>query len=96
MNGMAEDQLQHTTPGITCQEVAAWTSAYLADHLEDADKIRMALHLASCAGCGTYVQQIGAVRDMLALLPGPAAKPAVQDRLREAFAARQPGPPPKP
>ena len=52
-------------------------------------KVRMTLHLATCAGCEAYVKQIAAVRDMLGLLPRAVAEPARHDRLRQAFSTGQ-------
>lgn len=74
---------------ITCHEVADWTSAYLDEHLDDPSKVRMALHLAICAGCDAYVKQIAAVRDMVGLLPGESGEPAHLEKLRQAFSAHR-------
>lgn len=76
---------EQSVPDITCREVAEWTSAYLDAHVDDAAQVRMALHLAACAGCETYVKQIASVRDMLGLLPGADVEPVLRDRLRQAF-----------
>lgn len=92
---MAENPTEQTVSEITCREVAEWTSAYLDAHVDDATNIRMALHLAACAGCETYVTQIASVRDMLGLLPGADTEPAQRDRLRQAFSARRASPPSK-
>lgn len=89
---MDQDPSEQIAPDITCREVAEWTSAYLDEHVDDVSKVRMALHLAVCAGCETYVKQIASIRDLLGLLPGAAAEPAQRDRLRRAFSARRNGP----
>lgn len=86
---MVHDPPEQTASEITCREVAEWTSAYLDEHVNDASKVRMVLHLATCAGCEAYVKQIASVRDMLGLLPRAVEKPARHDRLRQAFSARQ-------
>ena len=67
---MVHDPPEQTASEITCREVAEWTSAYLDEHVNETSKVRMALHLATCAGCEAYVKQIASVRDMLGLLPG--------------------------
>ena len=90
---MARDSSEQAAPDITCREVAEWTSAYLDEHVDDGSKVRMALHLATCAGCEAYVKQIASVRDVLGLLPESVAEPAQRDRLRQAFSARQNRPP---
>jgi anti-sigma factor RsiW len=92
---MAENPTEQTVSEITCREVAEWTSAYLDAHVDDATNIRMALHLAACAGCETYVKQIASVRDLLGRLPGTGVEPVLRDRLRQAFSARQAPPPSK-
>jgi anti-sigma factor RsiW len=87
---MEQEAGESTVPDITCREVVEWTSAYIDEHLDDAAKVRMALHLAACAGCEAYVRQIAAVRDVLPLLRGD--QPAQRDRLRQAFATQHKNP----
>lgn len=86
---MALNPAEQSVPDITCREVAEWASAYLDAHADDAPQVRMALHLAACAGCEAYVTQIAAVRDLLGRLPGPAVGSTLRERLRQAFSARQ-------
>lgn len=86
---MEQDFSEHAAPEITCQEVVEWASAYIDEHLDDPFKVRMALHLATCAGCKAYVAQIASVRDVLGLLPGTPVEPGHLERLRQAFSAKQ-------
>ncbi len=86
---MAHDSSERTAPDITCREVVGWTSAYLDEHVGDPIKVRLALHLSTCVGCGTYVKQIASIRNLLGLLPGAAEEPARRDRVRRIFSARQ-------
>lgn len=86
---MAEQSSRSQSSDITCREVAEWTSAYIDEHLDDPFKVRMALHLAACAGCEAYVAQIASVRDLLGLLPGTPVEPRHLERLREAFSAKR-------
>lgn len=92
---MALNPAEPSVPDITCREVAEWASAYLDAHADDATQVRMALHLAACAGCEAYVTQIAAVRDLLGRLPGPAVELTLRDRLRQAFSANRTPPPSK-
>lgn len=92
---MAWNPAEQSVPDITCREVAEWASAYLDAHADDEIQVRMALHLAACAGCEAYVTQIATVRDLLGRLPGPAVEPILRDRLRQAFSARRTAPPSK-
>ncbi len=92
---MAENPAERSVSEITCSEVAEWTSAYLDAHVDDAAKVRMALHLAACAGCDAYVKQIASVRHMLARLSETGIELVLRDRLRQAFSALQTPPPSK-
>ena len=84
---MAQEEGQPIVSEITCQEIAQWASAYLDEHLEDERKRQIALHLAICAGCETYVKQIATVRDVVRLLPKAVEEPTNSNGLRQAFAA---------
>lgn len=85
---MAQEERQPTISEITCQEIAQWASAYLDEHVGDERKRQIALHLAICAGCETYVKQIATVRDVVELLPKEVEEPFNLHRMRQAFAAR--------
>ena len=85
------DQPAEPPSDITCQQVAAWASLYLEQHLADAEKVRIVLHLAACAGCDAYVKQIASVRQALGQLPTTALRPDQHDRLRRAFSSRRKG-----
>lgn len=84
---MAQDEGSSIVPEITCQEITQWVSAYLDEQVGER-KHQIALHLAVCAGCETYVRQIAMVRDMVALLPKALEQPSDLHRLRQTFAAR--------
>ncbi len=85
---MAEEEGPAFVPEITCQEIVQWASAYLDEHVGDERKRHIALHLAICAGCETYVKQIATVRDVVGILPKAIEQPPGSQRLRQAFVAR--------
>ncbi len=85
---MAQDEGSSIVPEITCQEITQWASAYLDEQVGDERKRQIAVHLAICAGCETYVKQIAKVRDVVALLPKALEQPPDSHRLRQTFAAR--------
>lgn len=85
---MAHEPPPPHNEAITCREVAAWTSAYLDEHVGQDRKQQIALHLAACAGCGAYVGQIAAVRDLVRLLPHAFDSPAESEQVRQAVAAK--------
>ena len=85
---MAQEEGQPTLSEITCRKIAQWTSAYLDEHIEDERKRLMAMHLAICAGCETYVKQITAIRNVVGLLPKAVEQPFDFHRLQQAFIAQ--------
>jgi|GEM_PF-2110127 len=85
---MAQEEGPAIVPEITCQEIAQWASAYLDEHVGDERKRQIAVHLAICAGCETYVKQIATVRDVVKVLPKAVEQPSNSQRLRQAFIAR--------
>jgi predicted anti-sigma-YlaC factor YlaD len=82
---MTQNCAEQAEPEITCREVAEWTSAYLDEHLHEPTKVRMAMHLVTCAGCRAYVDQIASVQKILRSLPVQAVEPALLGRLWQAY-----------
>jgi len=74
--------------GLTCRDVAERTTDYLEDRLPVFKKIRVGLHVTSCAGCRSYVLQIGRVFSALRSLPKLYPSPVNRLSLRRQFAAR--------
>ncbi|MDF0645161.1 MAG: hypothetical protein P0111_14115 [Nitrospira sp.] len=85
---MAADPSEQAARMMTCREVVECTTAYLEEYIRDSARVSMDVHLAVCAGCRTYVNQIAFVREATALLPRPVFPPAEQARLRQYFAQR--------
>jgi len=83
---MEDHPSQWIASGLSCREVAERTSVYLDDAPPLLVKIRVGLHLASCAHCRAYVGQIALVRDTAALLPKQVPSPIHRLRLRRHFA----------
>ena len=59
----------HASEGLTCWDVTGRASEYLDDCLPILTKVRIGLHLASCAHCRAYVRQIDLVSSALRNLP---------------------------
>jgi hypothetical protein len=57
----------HSRP--KCRDVAEWATDYLEDRLPALTTTRIGLHLAACAGCRSYVVQIGLVSSTLRSFP---------------------------
>ena len=75
---------------LTCCDVSDRASEYLDDRLPILTKVRVGLHLASCAHCRTYMKQIDLVSSALRIRSVPKLYPLPLNRLhlRERFAAR--------
>lgn len=88
---MKDHPSQWIHSGLTCRDVTDRSSEYLDDRLPMLTKVRVGLHLASCAHCRTYVKQLLLVRDTLASLPKPYPSPIQRLRLRQHFSALHDG-----
>ncbi|MGH7147425.1 MAG: anti-sigma factor family protein [Nitrospiraceae bacterium] len=74
--------------GLTCRDVTDRASNYLDDLIPILTKVRVGLHLASCAHCRAYVKQIDLVSSTLRSLPKLYPPPINRFHLRQQFAAR--------
>ena len=85
---MKDHSFQWIHGELTCRDVARGATDYLEDRLPLFTKIRMGVHVASCADCRTYVKQIAAVCETLEGLPKLYPPSRNRLRLRQQFAAR--------
>ena len=84
---MKDHPLQWIHSGLTCRDLTNRASEYLEDRLPILTKVRVGLHLASCAHCRTYVKQIDLVSSTLRSLPKLYPSPVNRLCLRQQFAA---------
>jgi len=75
---------------LTCRDIASRGSDYLDNRLSILVKVRVKLHLASCASCRVYVAQLSLVSTALRRLPAASPSASERRRLRQEFAARHP------
>ena len=87
---MKDHPSQWIPSGLTCRYVTDRASEYLDDRLPILTKVRVGLHLASCAHCRTYVKQLMLVRDAVAFLPRQYPSPINRLHLRQVFARCHP------
>ena len=85
---MKDHPSQWIHSGLTCRDVAERASEYLDDRLPLLTKVRIGLHLMSCAHCRAYVKQINLVSSALRSLPKLYPSPLNRLRLSQWFAAR--------
>lgn len=83
---MKDHPSQWIASGFTCREVTKRISEYLDDAPPPLIKFRVGLHLASCAHCRAYVDQIILIRDTVARSPRFVPSPINRLRLRRHFA----------
>ena len=84
---MKDHPSQWIHSGLTCRDLTNQASEYLDDHLPILTKVRVGLHLASCAHCRTYLKQIDLVSSALRNLPKLYPSPVNRLCLRRQFAA---------
>lgn len=83
---MKDHTPQWIQSGPICRNVVGLASEYLDDCLPLLTKVRVVLHLASCADCRTYMQQMALVCEAAAGLPKQYPSPITRLRLRQHFA----------
>jgi predicted anti-sigma-YlaC factor YlaD len=84
---MKNDPSQWIHSGLTCREVTKRASEYLDSRLSIMN-VRVGLHLASCASCRVYVDQLSLVSSALRNLPPQYPSALNRLRLRQRFAER--------
>jgi anti-sigma factor RsiW len=72
-------------PMLTCQELVELVTDYLEGRLPPAERRRFEDHLAGCAGCQAYVEQMRALVEELGRMPQPELPAVLQDQLLAAF-----------
>jgi anti-sigma factor RsiW len=84
---MTRNQAPWLTGGPRCDDVAKRISAYLDERLPGGSSDALAAHLASCAECRAYLQQITLIRHLLPRLPKatPPALPQLRLRLQRTL-----------
>jgi predicted anti-sigma-YlaC factor YlaD len=87
---MNDHPSQWMQSGLNCRNVAGFASEYLDDHLPMLTKIRVSLHLASCADCRIYMKQMALVCEVAASFPKPYPTLVTRLRLRQHFVAQYP------
>ena len=84
---MKEHPSQWIASGLTCRDLTDRASKHLDDRIPILTKVRVGLHLASCAHCRAYVKQIDLVSTAIRSLPKLYPSPLNRLRLRQQFAA---------
>ena len=72
---------------MTCKEVVEIVSDYLEGVLSAQDHARFESHLAGCAGCSAYVEQMREIIRLTGMLTEEQVPAEHRERLRQAFRA---------
>ena len=80
-----------TAPDLTCQELVELVTAYLDDALTLQERARFEAHLALCAGCQNYVEQLRETIRLTGTLTEAALRPQAREDLLGAFRAWREG-----
>jgi anti-sigma factor RsiW len=75
------------TAELTHEEVRAELSDYLDGELDEAQRSRIAGHLARCSGCAAHLATLRRTVDLLGSLPPRVAPQRLRDRLQDIPAA---------
>jgi anti-sigma factor RsiW len=70
---------------LSCNELVELVTAYRDGALDPAEERRVLDHLAGCAGCSTYVDQIAITIRQLSTLPADPLDEQTRQRLLAAF-----------
>lgn len=71
--------------GPTCRDVVETITAYLEDAMSPAERERFEMHLAICAGCERYLEQMRAAIAATGAVQDESIPPAQRDELVSAF-----------
>jgi len=70
---------------VVCREVLELITGYLEDARAARDRARFEAHLAGCAGCTTYVEQMREIIRLTGMLTEEQVPTEHRERLRQAF-----------
>ncbi len=70
---------------LSCQELVELVTDYLEDALDDRDRQAFDRHIAGCADCTRYLEQLRATITLTGTLTPDDLSPAAEDALLQAF-----------
>jgi anti-sigma factor RsiW len=76
---------------LTCQELVELVTAYLEQALPPDERARFDAHVAGCAGCATYVDQMRQTIRLVGALTEEDLSPQARDQLLDVFRAWKTG-----
>ncbi len=70
---------------MDCQDLVELVTDYLEGALKDDERASVEAHLASCAGCTAYLEQVRTTIRLTGMLAEDQIPPELRDALLEAF-----------
>jgi predicted anti-sigma-YlaC factor YlaD len=70
---------------LTCQELVELVTDYLERALPSAERARFEEHLAGCAGCQAYLEQMRDTISMLGRVTEESLAPGTREQLLDVF-----------
>ena len=70
---------------LSCQELVELVTDYLEDALPAEERERFEHHLASCAGCRAYIEQMRTTIELVGSLSVESIDPRAEETLLAAF-----------
>ena len=74
---------------MACQELVELVTAYFEGYLATAEQARFEEHLATCAGCRTYLEQMRMTLCALDRVPEPSISTEAREQLLHLYRAWQ-------
>jgi anti-sigma factor RsiW len=73
------------TEALNCQELVELVTDYVEGMLDERDRLAFEQHLAVCAGCTEYVEQLRATIEITGTLTAADLSPGAEETLLKAF-----------
>jgi anti-sigma factor RsiW len=70
---------------LVCQELVELITDYLEEMLDPSDRARFESHIAGCAGCSAYLEQMRQTLAILGSLPADSIPARQRDTLLDVF-----------
>jgi anti-sigma factor RsiW len=74
---------------LSCRALVELVTEYLEGALSDGERVRFEAHLARCAGCEAYLEQVQATIALVAATGGQERQPGLEALLAELRRARR-------
>ena len=85
-----DDTMTTRADELACNELVELVTAYLEGYLGTAERARFEVHLATCSGCRTYLEQMRMTLRALGHGPEPSISTEAREQLLRLYRDWQP------